>query len=245
MVLTREEIRVRKDRILALTISHYIKTVMPISSSFISTVYPIGLSSATIRNIFCELEEEGFLTHPHTSAGRIPTQKGYRYYVDNLMNEINLLEDEKKRINSEYEKQSLELENLLDRTSRVLSDITNLTSIISIDGEEHHIFLRGANHVVQYPDYQDIEKIRSILKALDEKEQLLSFINQKLREKINIYIGQEIALSEMNTCSLIITSYRTKNGPTGRIAILGPTRMNYERVVSTLGYFTNLIEELS
>lgn len=245
MVLTREEIKFRKDKILALTISHYIQTVTPVSSSFISNVYPIGLSSATIRNIFAELEEEGFLTHPHTSAGRIPTQKGYRYYVDNLMNEINLLEEEKRRIKSEYEKQSLELENLLDKTSRVISDITSLTSIISIDGQEHQIFLRGANHVVQYPDYQDLEKIKCILKALDEKEQLLLFINQRLREKVNIYIGQEIALAEMNTCSLVVTSYRTKAGPTGRIAILGPTRMNYERVVSTLGYFTSLIEELS
>ncbi|MGE0268858.1 MAG: heat-inducible transcriptional repressor HrcA [Candidatus Omnitrophota bacterium] len=245
MVLTREEIKFRKDRILALTIAHYIQTVTPVSSTFISNVYPIGLSSATIRNIFAELEEEGFLTHPHTSAGRIPTQKGYRYYVDNLMNEINLLEEEKKRIKNEYDKQSLELDNLLDQTSRVLSNITSLTSIISIDGQEHQIFLRGANHVVQYPDYQDIEKIKSILKALDEKEQLLLLINQKLREKVNIYIGQEIALAEMNTCSLVITTYRTKTGPTGRMAILGPTRMNYERVVSTLEYFTNLIEELS
>lgn len=245
MVLTREEIKIRKDRILALTIGHYIHTVTPVSSSFIANVYPIGLSSATVRNIFAELEEEGFLTHPHTSAGRIPTQKGYRYYVDNLMNEIHLLEEEKKRIKNEYEEQSLELEKLLDKTSKVLSELTNLTSIISIDGQEHQIFLRGADHVVQYPDFQDIEKIKNILKALDEKEQLLLFINQRLREKINIYIGQEIALTEMNTCSLVITSFKTKSGPTGRMTILGPTRMNYERVVSTLEYFTNLVEELS
>ncbi len=245
MVLSREEIQLRKDMILALTIGHYIQTVTPVSSNFVAKVYPTGLSSATVRNIFKELEEEGFLTHPHTSAGRIPTQKGYRYYVDHLMKEIHLLEGEKMRIEKEYRAQSMELENLLDKTSRELSDLTNYTSIISVDGQDHHIFLRGANHVVQYPDYHDVEKIRDILTALDEKERLLQFINQQLREKINIYIGQEIALREMKHCSLVISAYKTKKGPTGRMAILGPTRMDYGRVVSALEYFSGLIEDIT
>ncbi|MBZ0166197.1 MAG: hypothetical protein K8I00_05265, partial [Candidatus Omnitrophica bacterium] len=115
----------------------------------------------------------------------------------------------------------------------------------SVDGQDHHIFLRGANHVVQYPDFQDIGKIQQVLTALDEKERLLKFLNQQLREKINIYIGQEIALREMKHCSLVISAYRTKKGPSGRMAILGPTRMDYGRVVSALQYFSSLIEDIT
>ncbi len=244
MVLSREEIQQRKNIILAMTIDHYVQTVSPVSSGYISKRFPTGLSSATVRNIFAELEQEGFLTHPHTSAGRVPTQKGYRYYVDHLMNQIHLLEAEQKRIREEYQQQSMELERLLDKTSRDLSEMTSYTSIVSVDGRDYQIFLRGANNVVQYPDYQDLEKIRNILSALDEKEQLLKLINQKLVERVNIYIGHEIAMAEIDSCSLVISKYKTRNGPSGRMAILGPTRMNYERVVSTLDYFTNLIEEI-
>ena len=80
-----QEIQQRKDQVLAITVGQYIKTVTPVSSSYIAKIYPSGVSSATVRNVLAELEEEGYLTHPHTSAGRMPTQKGYRYYVDHLL----------------------------------------------------------------------------------------------------------------------------------------------------------------
>jgi transcriptional regulator of heat shock response len=243
MVLKQDELKARRDAILGMTIEKYIQTVAPISSAFIAKEYPIDISSATIRNIFAELEEEGYLTHPHTSAGRIPTQKGYRYYVDHLMGEIQLLEDEKRRIKSEYEQKSLELENLLDKTSRVLSDVTHYTSIISVDGWSHKIFCQGTNYIVQYPEQQDINKIKEILLALDEKERLLTIINRNIKDKVNIFIGQEMSCREVNSCSLVVSTYQLKDGSTGRMAVLGPTRMDYERVVSALEYFSNIIHQ--
>ena len=237
------EFHARKDLILAITIEQYIKSVTPVSSALISNEYPLSVSSATIRNILAELEEEGYLTHPHTSAGRIPTQRGYRYYVDNLMNQIQLLEGEKRRIKAEYEQQSMELEGLLEKTSQVISEETHYTSIISVDGWGSKIYCSGTSSVVEYPETQDIEKIRNILKTLDEKEKLLELINCELRKKVSIFIGQELRLQQMNSCSLIITSYKMKKGLSGRMAVLGPTRMNYSKVVSTLQYFTDLMED--
>lgn len=234
----------RKDLILAITINHYIDTMTPVSSSYIAKSSNLDLSSATIRNVLSELEEEGFLTHPHTSAGRVPTEKGYRYYVDHLMHEIKLLEEEKTRIKHEYEQERLELERLLDKTSEVLSEATHYTSIVSVDGWDNKIFCKGTSFVVGYPEQNDIDKIRSILAALDHKEQLLEVINQKLNKKINIFIGHEIACREISECSLVVSTYRTRNNTTGRIAVLGPTRMQYERVVSTMEYLSELMEEV-
>src|ERR1044072_6295705 len=102
MAARQNDIQQRKDRILAIVIGQYIKTINPVGSHFITEEYKLDVSPATVRNILAELEEEGYLTHPHTSAGRIPTQRGYRYYVDHLMHEIQLLEGEKNRIQSEY-----------------------------------------------------------------------------------------------------------------------------------------------
>lgn len=245
MVQKPEEIQARRDRILAITIDEYIKTVTPVSSAVIVKGYALDLSSATIRNILAELEEDGYLTHPHTSAGRVPTQKGYRYYVDNLMDEIQLLEVEKDHIKAEYEKERLELDWLLEKTSQVLSEVTHYTSIVSVDGLGNKLFCRGMSLVVAYPEYQqDMSKIKGILAALDEKKRLLAIINQSLEKKIKIFIGQEIACREIDSCALVVTGFKSRQGPSGRIAILGPTRMDYEHVVSTLDYVSDLIERI-
>ncbi len=239
------DMQARKDRVLSIVIEQYIKTVSPVSSNYITKQFFEGLSSATIRNILAELEQEGYLTHPHTSAGRVPTQKGYRYYVDNLMNEIQLLEEEKERIKAEYERESMELEALLEKTSRVLAETTHYTSIVSVEGWQNKLFCQGTSFVVNYPDYNDIKKIAQILNALDEKQRLLEVINQDLVNKLEIFIGSEIACSDINSsCSLVVSRYEPKRGPKGRIAVLGPTRMDYERVVSTLNYLSELLERI-
>jgi transcriptional regulator of heat shock response len=243
MVARRAEIEERKDLVLGYAVGQYIKTVTPVSSSFISKKTPLNVSSATVRNIFAELEDEGFLTHPHTSAGRIPTEKGYRYYVDHLMNEIQLLEQEKERIREEYIRKRFELENLLERTSRILSKTTQYTSIISIDGESR-LFYQGTSFIPQYFEVENLQRIRNLLAALEEKEQLLEVINRDLNKKIDILIGNEIACQEVDGCSLVLSRYKTKGGSSGRIAVLGPTRMEYDRVVSALEYFSELMEEM-
>ena len=234
----------RKDLVLGIVVNEYIKTIGPVSSGFIAQGYHMDISPATIRNILAELEQEGYLTHPHTSAGRIPTQLGYRYYVDHLMHEIQLLGDEKERIKAAYQKEVKDLEFLLEKTSQVISDFTQYTSIISVDGWNDKIFCKGTSYVVGYPEVQDFSKIRDILRALEEKENILSIINRDLERNINIFIGHELAYSEMNNCSLAVSRYQSEHGPSGRIALLGPTCMNYERVVSTLEYFSQLMSEV-
>ncbi len=238
------DIRARKDKVLGITVAQYIKTVSPVSSAFIAKEYLNDFSSATIRNILAELEGEGYLTHPHISAGRMPTQKGYRYYVDNLIDEIQLLTEEKERIKAEYEKESLALEELLEKASESVSDITNYTSIISIDGCANKFFCRGTGHVVSYLAFDNISKIGEILVELERKERLLKFINRELRNKIDVYIGNEIKCSGIDSCSLVVSKYITNEGISGRIAVLGPTRMDYERVISALDYFSALIGEI-
>ncbi len=243
--MTRKpDYRERRDTVLGIVVDQYIRTITPISSGFIAQEYRLDLSPATIRNIMAELEEQGYLTHPHTSAGRVPTPQGYRYYVDHLMHEIQLLEEEKERIKSEYYENVMELEDLLSKTSEVISDLTHYTTIISIDGFPHKIFCRGTSFVVEHPEFQDLAKIKNVLQALEQKEKILEVINRDLQKKIEIYIGHETACSPIVGCSLAVAKYQKENGPSGRLAVLGPTRMDYEKVVSTLDYISELMNEL-
>ncbi len=238
----QKELQQRKDRILAIVISQYIKTVNPVGSQLITEQYKLDVSPATVRNILAELEEDGYLSHPHTSAGRMPTSQGYRYYVDHLMHEIQLLEEEKHLIEQECKRYRNQLEQLMERTSQALSDLTHYTAIISVDGWESKIILKGTSYVVDYPEQTDILKIRAILNILEEKGQLLELINRDLSKRTAVYIGHEMALKEMDSCSLAVSCFE-KDGVRGRIAVLGPTRMQYDRVVSALDYISGLLSK--
>lgn len=234
----------RKDIILGVVVNQYIKTITPVSSSCIVKEYVPDLSSATVRNILAELEEEGFLTHPHTSAGRVPTQEGYRYYVDHLMREINLLEAEKTRIKEEYDRGVRDLNLILEKTSQMVAELTQCTSIISFDGWGDRIYCRGTDHLVSFFDLQDLQQIQELLRTLEEKKRILELINQDLDHRIQIYIGHELACSSMGQCALAVSSYHGGRGISGRIAVLGPTRMDYPRVVSTLEYVSDLMSQI-
>ena len=243
MTARQSDYQARKDRILTIVVDEYVRSVTPVSSGLLAQHRHLDLSPATIRNILAELEEEGYLTHPHTSAGRVPTQRGYRYFVDHLMNEIQLLKEERERIQAEYKEGMRELEKLLERTSEVISEMTHYTSIVSVDGE-NRFYCKGISNVVGYPEFHDFKQVQQILHTLEEKERILEVINRDLEKKIQVFIGSEIACVEMENCSLAVSSYKTNKGQSGRIAVLGPTRMDYERVVSTLQYFSQLMREL-
>ncbi len=243
MTARQADYQARKDKVLAIVVDEYIKHVSPVGSSLIVQQYHLDLSPATVRNILAELEEDGFLSHPHTSAGRVPTQRGYRYFVDNLMNEIQLLKEEKDRVQTEYRQGMRELEKLLEKTSEVISDLTHYTSIVSIDGDDR-VFCKGISFVAGYPEFHDFTRIKQILHALEERERILEVINRDLGKKIQIYIGSELAYKEIDGCSLAISSFKKVNGPSGRIAVLGPTRMDYERVVCALEYISQIMREI-
>ena len=154
------------------------------------------------------------------------------------------MEQEKTKIKHEYVQGVKDLEVILDQTSKVISDLTHYTSIISIDGCYDRLYCRGTNYVVQYPNYKDIDKIQNILKALEEKEHLLGIINQEINVKIKIYIGHEIAWSHFEECSLAISPYELGDKTSGRLAVLGPKHMDYQRVVSTLEYCAELMKQI-
>ena len=144
----KPDIQERKDLVLGIVVNQYIQSVTPVGSSLVAQGHHLEHSSATIRSILAELEEEGLLMHPHTSAGRVPTERGYRYYVDYLMHQIQLLEEEKRKIHKEYQRGVNELEILLDKTSQIVSDVTRYTSIISVDGRRDKVYCKGTSYVV-------------------------------------------------------------------------------------------------
>lgn len=231
----------RRKSVLASTINRYIKDASPVSSEDLAREF--DLSPATIRNIFAELEDAGYLTHPYTSGGRMPTHKGYRYYVDFLLSQMRMLENERQRITKEYRTQISKLEDALERTSDLVCEITHYAGIVSFLEWENKLYYKGVSSILNQPEFQNLGSMRALINMIEDKKQLLSIINRDFDEKVKVYIGGEIDCPEIQHCSIVVSSYKCKNRPSGRIAVLGPMRMEYGHIIPSLEYISDMLSE--
>jgi heat-inducible transcriptional repressor len=232
----------RRRAVLAATINKYIKDATPVASEDIAKYF--DLSSATIRNIFAELEESGYLTHPYTSGGRFPTKKGYRYYVDFLLSQLGLLKEEKESILKEYSQEIKRLEDILEKTSEVISSITRSAGIVSFLDWQDRFFYKGLSFILQQPEFQDSSCIQLLIKVLEDRHRLFNLINRDFKEKVKIYIGEELDYPEIKNCSLAVSVYSVRKRPLGRLAVLGPMRMEYNHVIPALEYVSDVLTEM-
>lgn len=331
------ELSERKMKIMQAIIKNYLETGEPVGSRTISKYTDLNLSSATIRNEMADLEEMGYILQPHTSAGRIPSDKGYRLYVDNMM-----LEKEESLKNKEKEVDELKeflvekvdkVETLLQNMAKMLASNTNYATMItgpqahknklkfiqlsqvdknkmlcvmvlegnmvknniievneeldnetllklnvllntSLNGltleeinlsiitkmnnqagkhmdlvkrildmvatviseeDDMEVYTSGATNIFKYPELSDGSNASRLLGALEEKSELTSLLKRGNEEDdIHVYIGEETTVQNMNDCSVITTTYELEDGVRGTIGIIGPKRMDYEKVVKTL-----------
>lgn len=258
----------RQKKVLDIVIRHYTSTAEPVGSHLVSE--QIGLSSATIRHIMFELEEQGLLSQPHISAGRVPTGKGYRVYVDSLMSAEEFLNYANYNADSlkDYLK-STSIEDVVSRGLQLCSRLTSHTCMVLflnlklrnylIDmleekirsileylyDFEDRVYLDGTHHLFEYPEFKDFEKISSVLKILEDKKSLMEILEDDLKnDGIKVHIGSENRVSEFCECTLITSNYSLEGKIVGALGIFGPMRMKYEEVIPTVNSITESMSRL-
>ncbi|MBJ6363086.1 heat-inducible transcriptional repressor HrcA [Paenibacillus sp. GCM10012307] len=321
----------RQRMILNAIVDDYIRSAEPVGSRSISKRGGVGFSPATIRNEMADLEELGFLEQPHTSAGRVPSTKGYRYYVDHLVKLGEVSEHELERIRHFLADKMNQMEQVIQHAATILSNLTNYTSIVLgpetfntslkhfqlvplnentavaiivtntghvenrtvsipsgvdmseiekvtrilneklvgvpfsrlrsrlysevgqelgryvghyeefldilgnvlIAGEqEHRVFVSGTSNMLVQPEFKDVEKVKTLLELFDEQPALIKLVSAT--PGIQVKIGSENDHEAINNCSLITATYSIDGQSLGTIGILGPTRMEYGKVISLL-----------
>ncbi len=333
----------RKMKILQAIIRNYLETGEPVGSRTISKYTDLNLSSATIRNEMADLEELGYILQPHTSAGRIPSDKGYRLYVDRMM-------EEKEREIGEMKEMLLEkedkMDHLLKQVAKVLAVNTNyatmitapqihrnklkfiqlskvdekqLLAVIVIEGnvikntmlsteeemdeetllklnillnthlnglcleeinlgmisamkhqagihsalvsdvidavadaikadEDLEIYTSGTNNILKYPELADKQKASELINTFEEKQMLTELVQDTLADEngtgIQVYIGDETPIQSMKDCSVVTATYELEEGMKGTIGIIGPKRMDYDKVVDTLKTLMHQLDDL-
>ncbi|MDP4116639.1 MAG: heat-inducible transcriptional repressor HrcA, partial [Bacteroidota bacterium] len=184
------ELNEREKVILRYIIQQFILTASPVGSRNITKKYDIGVSPATVRNIMSELEETGFINHPHTSAGRIPTDKGYRFYVDSLMDIAQLNHKEKILIQKSLEKKEIEKDELLKSTSKLLSSITRQLAYVSYPNIDNAVLQKIQLFILSSTKLLVVVSIKSgLVKTItleltfEIEEKDLTVVESKLNEK--------------------------------------------------------------
>lgn len=333
------ELGKRKELILSKIVEEYIKTGEPIGSKMLMNSLPISVSSATIRNEMSELAEMGLLEQPHTSSGRIPSEKGYRYYIDNLMDKNELSEDEKSLIRRELERNSQNPDKLLEKAGEMLAKITGCAALSTSPSDSEavvkriemvpvgtrlamivmmtsagiikngicrteteitpdmidnfyeivgktfigkpvsdigtvmiqtlvaslgvnalsmsplfvvlsdiaqqavsaQVYLQGEQNLLHHRELGD--NIFETLEFLDEEEKLERAVSSS-KNSLNVMIGKENMYRQLENTSMIVARYNIQGKDGGAIGIIGPTRLDYAKLIPSVEYLTEIVGKL-
>jgi heat-inducible transcriptional repressor len=234
----------RKKKLLGAVVSDYMHTAEPVSSEKLARKYMKGISTATIRNELASLEQDGFLTHPHTSAGRIPSDLGYRFFVDELMKIKGLSPREIEFIKSQYMMAGDNLEELLHTTLKVAATLSHLLAVITMPKMPFKVLSSGLSNIMQQPEFNDTAHIRNILNVIEHEELMSEIMHEAPNDGVTIRIGSEIKHKQIKDCSIVVSRYAMPQHMTGSISIIGPTRMTYDKVSSIVDTVSKTLRQL-
>lgn len=228
----------RQKKLLSLIISEHIQTAEPVGSTFLVERLGLDLSSATVRNEMADLEKQGFIYQPHTSAGRVPTEKGYQFYVDNFV--------EKREIKATWRKSfevvlkmHLTEDQLLKNLAKTAVELADQTVIVAFD--EDHIYYTGLSNLFKKPEFSEPSSVYNISEVIDHLDTVVAKMFKQIN-RVQILIGSKNPFGE--DCSSILGRYFLKNKKSGLFIILGPKRMDYNKNLALVEYISNSLTKV-
>lgn len=229
----------RQAQILGIIVKEHVETSKPVGSKGLLAKFELDLSPATVRNEMAELEHHGYLTQPHTSAGRIPTDKGYRWYINSLKGPQESLKSREKDALKKKITSFSGAEQTVKRATDLLSELTRSTALVTLSS--HDIYYHGLRHTFRHPEFEERNQMLGMADLVDH---LLDFFHElpALEEEV-IYIGAENPYLRKAHCSLLAAPYAFR-GQEGIMGLLGPTRMDYERNMLLLDFITDELNKV-
>lgn len=228
----------RQQAILEAIIREYIKTAKPVSSKQLALDF--DCSPATVRNDMAQLEHEGFIMQPHTSAGRIPTEKGYQYYIRHFMHRKTLAAKKQQALQQALQKQKAasQRENL-QSLAKTVAQMTDEAVVISFGNNNY--FYTGLARLFRKPDFaEQMELLIAIGEVFDRIEDAMADLRSLLgQQDLQVLIGQDNPFP--NDCSMIVSEYTLADQTRGMMGIVGPMRMDYDTNIAILKYMEQLM----
>lgn len=226
--------------IFRIIVREYLRSAEPVGSAHIVARYRLGVSSATVRNDMVELEERGLLEQPHTSAGRIPTEAGYRYYVDEFVRETELEDRRRRELETAVAAFEHDMEAAARTFAKAVAAITGETAVIRIGSQS---YLTGVSNLLGKPEFQEGDLMRTTMRAIDEIDAIVGDIERRANDdEVTVLIGQDNPFGRQ--LSSVVTVLAVPDVGEAVIGVLGPTRMDYDTNVALMRYIRTRLEEL-
>lgn len=217
----------------------------PVGSTYLVQKYNLGCSAATVRNEMADLIDQGFLEMMHTSSGRVPTSMAYRYFLQELLEEEEIPVLQEVAIKQQVWPARYEIHKLLRELVTTVADFTKELTIATTD--DGFVVHAGAVNMLDEKEFWDIEVAKAALHLMDSYELLNDILKKPAYDDardIHCLIGEDLPGASLRQCSIATTKYETPKNK-GYLAILGPARMNYEKIIPSLRYAKNLVQELT
>lgn len=230
----------RSAKILYALVEQYINHAHPVGSAHLSDKISMPISTATIRKVLSELEEDGYIYQPHTSAGRIPTDKGYRYYVDH-MSAKSLSDIKRRQIQEKFSKLYSTYQNQSRTAARLLSQLVHAVAITSLP-QSSDVQEAGMYELLDEDDMDAAREVAALLKNIDKHIQYLA---DNAHDDVTIYIGAENPVFSAKHTSLLVKTLEQSDGTQAILIITGPKRMAYQRNISLIESVAEAIKQES
>lgn len=237
------DITSRQLDLLKIIIEEYIETARAVGSEMLDKKYNLGVSPATIRNEMVQLVRAGYLEQPHVSSGRIPTPKAFRLYITELMREQDLSVAEEVSVKERIWDVRNQLDDLLREATRALADKTQCVGVaITQDQKTYHA---GYLHLLDEPEFYDIDVTRSVFRLLEEASQLMSLLDRASDENaIHVLLGDDFDNQHLYPVSIVFSDF-TLGHTTGSIGVIGPSRLNFPYVIPMIRHLTRTLQDIA
>jgi heat-inducible transcriptional repressor len=233
----------RQVQILKTVVEEYTQTAEPVGSETLDRKYNLGVSPATIRNEMAYLVELGYLKQPHTSAGRVPTPKAIKLYINELMRERNLTVAEEVSAKEKIWEKRHDIDSVLRQATYELARRTGCIGVAVTD--ELKTYSAGYSYVLDLPEFYDIDVTRTVLGMLDEAQAMMDIFRRSHSDReIHILVGDELGNEYLEPVGLVFMDFQTA-AHRGSIGIIGSARLDYPYVVPLVRHFGHLIQDLS
>lgn len=232
----------RQTQIIKCIVEEYSETAEPVGSDTLDKKYNLGISPATIRNEMVELTSNGFLAQPHTSAGRIPTPTAIKFYIAEIMKEKDLSVAEEVAVKEKVWDARDESGRLLREATRVLSEQTGMLSLAATDDER--LYHAGYARILDIPEFFDIDVTRQVLLLVEETNRLAAIFDRAQGDDpIHVLLGDELGDKLFRPLVMVFTEFNI-GSRRGRLAIIGPSRLDYAHVIPVIRYMGSLISDI-
>jgi heat-inducible transcriptional repressor len=227
----------RQDKILRAIVEEYAEVASPVGSQLLAKIFDV--SSATIRSEMAELERQGYIKQPHTSAGRIPTDKGYRYYVNATTEEPSTLGigGAERALTARIGEGSVP-ERAIKNTVDTLVELTQNLGVATIGNQ---LYMSGLSNLFGQPEFMNAGQVKEVAQLLDNLDPWLR--EAAPNKPLSVYIGQENPIGKNSGCSLIISKFRSPYSDKSFIGVLGPTRQSYKEVMNLVENAGKMLED--